>query len=463
MTEAAPTLSAMLAAILALLPLAALLAWSRWRRDDASSSALDKVADRVSQSAADNVATALAARMRPTGALESFLWLVILAGLGIGGAAKFASSLRENVGPTQPGWPSGGQPTTTPAAQKPNTPAIGVTVVDSSTLYVDFPAFVGSQGDTQDSIAVTVLRLATADTLFHAKSGVQSRDTVSDNTDLSLNDTVRVLGRQKGTNGGWSDADTAQTIITLFAANAPGGSVAIVLDCDFDGTWAGGSGTMNCDTGTLAVTDWNRGGYPADECRIVASSDAPNTSGKAWESHFDDGAGGSGPCMLGDSWSGSRDTTYVAWYTKYQASWQENTNSQKVLHWNTDAGTHADLFQYRYRAEAFDYITSATGCAALEANQASVAVKSPPESSPCQNQRAAYITAGQWDLFEILYIDSSGTVKWWKNGELRGSHSGRDLSKVWGLDFTDTWGGSGTLTQEQSRYYGRIQIRVSTN
>jgi hypothetical protein len=126
----------------------------------------------------------------------------------------------------------------------PATPVVLVTVVDTSTWHVTFSAFSGDGADTQDSIAVTVLRSGSADTLFHAVSGVQLVDTVSDNTDLKADTTYRVLGRQKGVEGDWSDADTVdengiysegEFFCTNGCDNSGNGSIALDTDTVYPG------------------------------------------------------------------------------------------------------------------------------------------------------------------------------------------------------------------------------------
>jgi hypothetical protein len=114
---------------------------------------------------------------------------------------------------------AGGSTGGTPAVGQPNAPTIDVAVTDTSTWRVTFSAFVGSGADTQDSISVTVLRSGAADTLFHAKSGVQTADTISDNADLKADTTYRVLGRQKGASGGWSNADTLTVVNDVWDSN----------------------------------------------------------------------------------------------------------------------------------------------------------------------------------------------------------------------------------------------------
>ena len=112
---------------------------------------------------------------------------------------------------------SGGGQSGGSIAGTPGTPTITASNPDTSTFIVTFTtAFQPNGGDTQDSISVTVLRSGAADTLFHAKSGVQSADTVSDNADLKADTTYRILGRQKGTDGGWSVADTISIINGTF-------------------------------------------------------------------------------------------------------------------------------------------------------------------------------------------------------------------------------------------------------
>jgi len=110
--------------------------------------------------------------------------------------------------------------TTTSAPGAPNTPTIAVTVVDTSTWWVDFSAFVGSGSDTQDSIHVQVDRVGGnfSSPLTDVKSGVQTRDTLSDNSDWKADSTYIVRGRQKGVAGGWSAYDSVTVVNTVDVA-----------------------------------------------------------------------------------------------------------------------------------------------------------------------------------------------------------------------------------------------------
>ena len=292
------------------------------------------------------------------------------------------------------------------------------------------------------------LRGGTA-TITAAVGSVRGRATISVTaTATSSNPTTPI------TTAPVTTTPTTGTGTGLFAPNMPAG-LTTVLDCDFNETWSGGSGTLGCG---MAVTDWNRAAYPNDQCRIIA--DATSVSGgRVWESHYDNGAGGSGPCLLTKSLPAAYDTVYVAWLVKHSANYEINSTSMKVLYIDTD-GADA-MFEYMYSSESVNAMTSATGCNHLESNRASVPVKSPAESSPCQGQRNTVLTDGQWDQFEVLVSCTDGSITWWKNGELRASHTGRTMGCTNQLRFADTWGGGGTLSQEQSRYYDRILISRS--
>lgn len=173
-----------------------------------------------------------------------FAGLLVLALAGYKTVPMIAAGLAEQAGPAQysgseslgpgVGIPGGrasrgrpGMPGTASVPGPPNTPTIDVIVDDTSTWRVTFTAFVGSGADTQDSISVTVLRSGAADTLFHAVSGVQIADTISDNTDLKADTTYRVLGRQKGAQGLWSAADTLSVLNTVSAGTK-------YFECDWD-------------------------------------------------------------------------------------------------------------------------------------------------------------------------------------------------------------------------------------
>lgn len=256
--------------------------------------------------------------------------------------------------------------------------------------------------------------------------------------------------------GGAATGGTGAGGGSSFAPNMPSG-LGVVLDYSFTGTHAGGD-VSNLNGSGLAITDWNS--QPGDECHIVADATSP-AGATVWESVFDVGHSGTGPCAIDYSLKGARDTVYVAMWTKYSAGWQENGNSEKVIYWNTTAGLHKHLTAYTYGNEAVDYMTSATGCEYLEANQASAPLSG--NSAPCDKQRLTHVTSGQWDMWEYQMTASTGTVKWWKNGALRGSHTGRTLSPVTGFQLPDTWGGGGNLTQKQNRRYARILVATSAN
>ncbi|MEZ4223429.1 MAG: hypothetical protein R3B13_20955 [Polyangiaceae bacterium] len=243
---------------------------------------------------------------------------------------------------------------------------------------------------------------------------------------------------------------------SAFAPNMPSG-LSVVLDYSFTGTHAGGD-VSNLNGSGLAITDWNS--QPGDECHIVADATSP-AGATVWESLYDAGHSGTGPCLIDYSLKGGRDTVYVAMWTKYSAGWQANGTSQKVLYWSTTAGAHQHLTQYTYGNESVEYLKSATGCDYLEANQANAGLSG--NSPPCDKQRLTPITDGQWDMWEYQMTASTGTAKWWKNGELRALHTGRNFSPVTAIHLPDTWGGGGNLTQKQSRRYARILVATSAN
>ncbi|MEZ4223430.1 MAG: hypothetical protein R3B13_20960 [Polyangiaceae bacterium] len=243
---------------------------------------------------------------------------------------------------------------------------------------------------------------------------------------------------------------------SAFAPNMPSG-LSVVLDYSFTGTHSGGDVSSLDGTG-LAITDWQT--KPGDECHIVPDATSP-AGATVWESVFDVGHSGTGPCAIDYSLKGARDTVYVAIWTKYSAGWQANGTSEKVIYWNTTAGPHKHLTEYTYGNESFEYLKSATGCQYLEANQASAPLSG--NSPPCDTQRLTPITDGQWDMWEYQMTASSGTVKWWKNGALRALHTGRTFSPVTAFQLPDTWGGGGNLTQKQNRRYARILVATSAN
>lgn len=241
-----------------------------------------------------------------------------------------------------------------------------------------------------------------------------------------------------------------------FAPNMPSG-LSVVLDYSFTGTHSGGE-VSNLNGSGLAITDWQT--LPGDECHIVADATSP-AGATVWESVFDSGHSGTGPCAIDYSLKGARDTVYVAMWTKYSAGWQANGTSEKVIYWNTTAGLHKHLTEYTYGNESVEYLKSATGCQYLEANQANAALSG--NSPPCDKQRLTPITDGKWDMWEYQMTASTGTVRWWKNGAPRGSHTGRSFAPATGFQLPDTWGGGGNLTQKQNRRYARILVATSAN
>lgn len=189
----------------------------------------------------------------------------------IGGAAILAS-----------GGSRGGQTSSTTGV--PGTPTIDVIVDDTSTWRVTFSAFNGQGSDTQDSIAVTVLRSGAADTLFHAVSGTQITDTISDNTDLKADTIYRVLGRQKGASGGWSDADTVTVVNNLggevfFACQWPttGTAATTIRECG-DNDWSTTDFVNNSNTfEVVAATGLS---FPTDNALAVSA--AVTASARMW-------------------------------------------------------------------------------------------------------------------------------------------------------------------------------------
>ncbi len=156
-------------------------------------------------------------------ALAGYKTLPLLAPMFAPGSAQYsgvAEVAEFGPGPTGPVVVGSrnrtGSPPPSGAIGVPNTPTVTATVVDTSTWWVDFSAFVGSGGDTQDSIHIQVDRNGGnfSSPLTDVKSGVQTRDTLSDNTDWKADSTYVVRGRQKGLAGGWSVYDSVTVVNT---------------------------------------------------------------------------------------------------------------------------------------------------------------------------------------------------------------------------------------------------------
>ena len=75
---------------------------------------------------------------------------------------------------------------------------------------------------------------------------------------------------------------------------------------------------------------------------------------------------------------------------------------------------------------------------------------------------AAVVSAGVWHLVEWFADLSDGTLQWWLDGVLHGSH--RDFTNTHDFDmfqFSPTWGGNTGARKRHSDHYWFDHVRLS--
>lgn len=78
------------------------------------------------------------------------------------------------------------------------------------------------------------------------------------------------------------------------------------------------------------------------------------------------------------------------------------------------------------------------------------------------NVNATLVTLGKWHRVEWHSRLSTGSLNWWLDGELQGSHS--DLRNTYKFDmfqFSPTWGGNTGARKHQTDHYWFDHVRVS--
>jgi hypothetical protein len=144
----------------------------------------------------------------------------------------------------------------------------------------------------------------------------------------------------------------------------------------------------------------------------------------------------------------SSDKLYISWVGKWQTGFQHNNTSEKQIYFNPDASNYF-IFQFHWGAESIYNIRDDSGNSWIEANQL------PKRSDGVHN---APPLDGVWVEYEFLFDRASGTVRWWRNGELRASWTGRSFPTLNHLKLDTTWGGGGNKSGTHSRYTDHIFV-----
>ena len=75
---------------------------------------------------------------------------------------------------------------------------------------------------------------------------------------------------------------------------------------------------------------------------------------------------------------------------------------------------------------------------------------------------ADIVTLGEWHRIEWYARLSTGTLKWWLDGVLQGSHD--DVGNPHGFDmfqFSPTWGGNSGARKRETDHYWFDHLRLS--
>jgi hypothetical protein len=194
------------------------------------------------------------------------------------------------------------------------------------------------------------------------------------------------------------------------------------------------------------MIDWGKVGGPAN--RITSASaplSPPYMLCQTYPAHLS----GSGTTNVYRGDIPSSDVVYFSWLVKWDSDFHHNSNSEKLLFFNS--GPNQYFFAYHWNNEVIEKIRQTDGLDILEANQMGPDSFGHPMARPIN---------GQWVEFELLFERSTGTVKWWTNGELRAHHTGRSFDIPTSVRIDSTWGGGGDKQGSQDRCTDHFTIAV---
>ena len=195
------------------------------------------------------------------------------------------------------------------------------------------------------------------------------------------------------------------------------------------------------------VTDW---GLVGGDVRRTADALSPYSPGYVLEEVYPAHLSGQGPDKVTFSQVPNGAKVYVSWVMKWDATFNHNTTSEKLIYFNYGS-TNYVLFEFLYGVEMMYNLPEAGGYPHLRAN------RMPPNQFGHGN---APPVNGVWIEYEIMFDQTTGTVQWWKDGVLRGSHTGRAVPRIVNLEIAATWGGGGDKQGVSSRYNDHIFVAV---
>lgn len=213
---------------------------------------------------------------------------------------------------------------------------------------------------------------------------------------------------------------------------------------DRPATPAAGSGLASLpfgDSGWLG-SFWDNGIEPGFRADV---GDAPCSPSSVLEQVYPPDLFGDGPSGASLTLDPPLNEYYIAWVVKWDANFDHNEVSEKLLFLNLESGD-PHLFQFEWNEEAIHYVAEAPeegGNEALRANRA------PNGAEPIN---------GEWIVYELYFDVPTGTARWWRNGVLQGEHFGRDFGPLQSISINGTWGGGGYSTGTHSRYTDDILI-----
>lgn len=229
-------------------------------------------------------------------------------------------------------------------------------------------------------------------------------------------------------------------------ANLPAGW-ATISDYGFDDTLPphqdGQFWEVPLGSSGWSALDW--GGVGGEIKRSVDAT-APCSPEFVLEEVYPPHLSGTGPSKVFYNFSAA-DELYVSWAVMWQTGFDHNTTSEKLIFFNL-GDADGFLFQFLYGVEMV-YGIDEDGFEALRANQL------PPNEF---GHGDAPPVDGTWQLYELYFDRATGTVRWWKDGILHGSHTGRTFPAIHNVEIDATWGGGGDKMGTHSRYTDHIFI-----
>jgi hypothetical protein len=239
--------------------------------------------------------------------------------------------------------------------------------------------------------------------------------------------------------------------------NRPVGLTTVIED-DFD--YAISTGNRSAMTAEFQAQGWSTVIFDAadsgneNRTSTVDMSGTPNGVGtrKVLSSFNPTGTGGTGSFTLRKSFS-SAQIIYVYVTTWYEPGFHHNSVSEKLIYLNQGVN---GIWEHGFEDEVLNGIPQDPIYCGIDSHCWANLL---PCGSGGSNPVTGFQSDGVWRQFEILLNRTTGSVKWWTDGEQRADHIGRTFSAGFtSIDLDNTWGGGGSKIGNHARRHDFILV-----